>query len=141
MKVTSTEPLKENSELSLPLFSTPVSAGFPSPAESHIDRKIDLNEELIKHPAATFFVRVEGDSMEGAGILSGDILVVDRSIQAKDGKIIVAVVNGEFAVKRIKKIKKKYFLIPENKKYSPIEITKEMDFSIWGIVLHAIHSF
>ncbi|MCH9632487.1 MAG: Protein UmuD [Chlamydiae bacterium] len=141
MKISNIYSLNINTKLDLPLFTTPISAGFPSPAESHVDRKIDLNQELIKNPAATFFVRVEGDSMLEAGILSGDVLVVDRSIQAKDGKIIVAVVNGEFTVKKIKKINNKYFLVPENKKYSRTEITKEMEFSIWGVVLHAIHSF
>lgn len=141
MKISSIHSFNKGEKIDFPLFTTPISAGFPSPAENHVDRKIDLNEELIKHPAATFFVRVEGDSMQDAGILSGDILIVDRSIQAKDGKIIVAVVNGEFTVKKIKKIKDKYFLVPENKKYSRTEITKEMDFSIWGVVLHAIHSF
>ena len=141
MKVTQICPIKTDKELSLPLFVTPVAAGFPSPAENYVDRKIDLNQELIKHPSSTFFVKVEGDSMQDAGIYSGNTLIVDRSLDATNGAIIVAVVNGEFTVKRIQKIKGKYFLVPENNKYQPLEITKEMDFSIWGVVVHAIHSF
>lgn len=141
MHVRSINPFEKQSDLSLWLFSAKVSAGFPSPAESFADRKIDLNDELIKHPAATFFVRVEGDSMQGAGIMSEDILIVDRSLTAKDGSIVVAILNGEFTVKRLKKTKSHYELVAENKKYAPIAITAEMDFSVWGVVIHAIHSF
>lgn len=128
-------------KLLIPLASASVSAGFPSPAENYMERKIDLNLELIKNPAATFFVRVEGDSMKEAGILNGDTLVVDRSLSPKEGKIVVAVVNGEFTVKKIVRTKGKLFLAPANKNYSPLEITPETDFSVWGTVIHAIHSF
>lgn len=140
MKILSIQPLTEESSLSLPLYSSRISAGFPSPAESYIDCKIDLNKELIKKPAATFLIKVEGDSMIGAGIHNLDILIVDRSLDSSNGKIVVAVLNGEFTVKRLKKSKGKIFLCPENPKYSPIEITKEMDFSIFGVVTYAIHS-
>ena len=92
--------LAANSQ-SVPLFQDPISAGFPSVAEDYIENSLDLNELIIKHPASTFFVRVQGDSMRGAGILSGDILVVDRSLEASNNKIIVAIVNGEFTVKRL----------------------------------------
>jgi DNA polymerase V len=125
----------------LPLFLSNVKAGFPSAADDYLDKKLDLNEFLIKHPSSTFFVKVKGDSMINAGIQSGDILIVDRSIEAKDKKVVVAIINGEFTVKRLKKSKDKIFLLAENPKYSPIEITSGMDFEIWGVVLHVIHSF
>lgn len=123
-----------------PMYGNKLSAGFPSPADDFLDKKIDLNEHLIKHPAATFFVRVEGDSMIHAGIFSGDTLIVDRSLQASSGKVVVAVLNGEFLVKRIKKIRNKIFLEAENPKYKPIEITESMPFEIWGVVTAVIHS-
>lgn len=140
MKIVSIHPLSEETDLSLPLYSSRISAGFPSPAESYVDSKIDLNKELIKKPAATFLIRVEGDSMIGAGIHNLDILIVDRSLDPCSGKIVVAVLNGEFTVKRLKKNNGRAFLYPENPRYSPIEITKEMDFSIFGVVTYAIHS-
>jgi DNA polymerase V len=117
-----------------------IRAGFPSPADDYLDKKLDLNEHLIKHPASTFFVKVKGDSMVKAGILSGDILIVDRSLEPKDKSVVVAVLNGEFTVKRIRKRGSKLFLDPENDSYTPIEISDEMDFEIWGIVIHVIHS-
>jgi DNA polymerase V len=123
----------------LPMYGNKLSAGFPSPADDFLDKKIDLNEHLIKHPAATFFVRVEGDSMIHAGIFSGDTLIVDRSLQASNGKVVVAVLNGEFLVKRIKKIRNKIFLEADNPKYKSIEITESMPFEIWGVVTAVIH--
>ncbi len=141
MKIQSILASDNQLKLLLPLASASVSAGFPSPAENYMERKIDLNLELIKNPAATFFVRVEGDSMQEAGILNGDTLIVDRSLSPREGKIVVAVVNGEFTVKKIVRAKGKLFLAPANKNYSPLEITPETDFSVWGIVIHAIHSF
>jgi DNA polymerase V len=125
--------------LELPLYTERVPAGFPSPAEDYIDKKLDLNEHLIKNPAATFFVKVSGHSMIGAGIYDGDILVVDRSVEAADKKIIIGVVNGEFTVKRIRKKAGKIWLLPENEKYEAIEVNEEMDFRIWGVVTYAIH--
>jgi len=124
----------------LPLYLSRIKAGFPSPAEDYLDKKLDLNEHLIKHPASTFFVKVKGDSMVGAGINSGDILIVDRSLEPKDKKIIVAVVNGDFTVKRISKRGDRLSLMSENPKYSPIEIKDGMDFEVWGVVVHVIHS-
>jgi DNA polymerase V len=126
-------------ELSLPLVASPISAGFPSPAEDHIDQSLDLNKFLIKHPAATFFVRVEGESMMGAGISSGDLIIVDRALQAKNNSIVLALVNGEFTIKRIKKTGTTVSLVPENQKYKEIEITPDMDFEIWGVVTYVIH--
>lgn len=124
----------------LPLFLTPIRAGFPSPADDYLDKKLDLNEHLIKHPASTFFVKVKGDSMIKAGINSGDILVVDRSLEPKDKKIVVAILNGDFTVKRVQKMKNKLYLVSENDDYQPIEIKDEADFEIWGVVAHVIHS-
>ena len=100
----------------LPFFETGLSAGFPSPAEDYFEQALDLHELLIDHPAATFFVRVEGDSMRDAHIYSGDILIVDRSLTAQNGKIVVALLNGSFTVKRLKIKGKKIFLIPEMQK-------------------------
>ncbi|MCX6235025.1 MAG: translesion error-prone DNA polymerase V autoproteolytic subunit [Bacteroidetes bacterium] len=123
----------------LPLYSTRISAGFPSPAEDFIDKKLDINEYLIKNPAATFIVKVHGNSMIKAGIYDGDLLVVDRSLESRDGKIVIGVIDGEFTVKRISKRGNKYFLVPENEEFKAIEITAEMDFKIWGIVTFAVH--
>lgn len=124
----------------LPLFTARISAGFPSPADDYLDRKLDLNEFLIKHPAATFFVRVEGESMIEAGIHSGDILIVDRALEPSENKIVIAAVNGELTVKRIKKTRGKLYLIPENRAFKPMEITPEMNLQIWGVVTHVIHT-
>lgn len=123
----------------LPLFVPTISAGFPSPAEDFIDRKLDLNEYLVRNQPATFLVKVQGTSMENAGILDGDILVVDRSLEPSSGKIIIGVIDGEFTVKRIEIKAGKLFLQPENDSFKPMEITPDMDFKIWGIVTFAIH--
>ena len=125
----------------LPLYLSKIYAGFPSPADDYLDRRLDLNEFLIKHPAATFFVRVDGDSMMHAGIYSGDILIVDRSLEPKNNKIIVAVVNGDFTVKRFRRTKGRIYLFSENPDFPPIEVTEDIDFEIWGVVIHVIHSF
>ncbi|MBU4009750.1 MAG: translesion error-prone DNA polymerase V autoproteolytic subunit [Proteobacteria bacterium] len=122
-----------------PLFMVPVTAGFPSPADDYIEGKLDLNKYLIKHPAATFFVKVAGDSMIDAGIHPGDILIVDRAIAPADKKVVIAVIEGELTVKRIRMIKGKIYLMPENENYKPIEIEKEMKFDIWGVVTNVIH--
>ena len=127
--------------LEISYFENSVSAGFPSPAEDYMHSKLDLNNLLVQHPSATYYVRVIGDSMINAGIVSGDLLVVDRSLEANDGCIIVAFFEGEFTVKRIKKKKNKIFLQAENNNYKAIEITKDMDFEIFGVVAHAIHHF
>jgi DNA polymerase V len=122
-----------------PLASSTVSAGFPSPADDHIEQALDLNEHLIKHPAATFFVRADGDSMLGAGIHPGDLLIVDRALEAREGSVIIAVVDGEFTVKRFEKRGVTMFLLPENKAYEPIEIKEGMDFEVWGVVTNSVH--
>lgn len=123
----------------LPLFLTCIPAGFPSPAESYIEKSLDLNELVVKNPAATFFVRVEGESMLDAGIFSGDILVVDRAITPANGKIIVAVINGEFTVKRMVLENNRIKLMPENANYPALEINPESDFQVWGVVTYVIH--
>jgi DNA polymerase V len=125
--------------MQLPLFAIPVKAGFPSPAEDYLEQNLDLNEYLIQHPAATFFVRVDGDSMIGAGIHKGDILIVDRALEPANGKIVIAVINGEFTVKRIRLAQGKVFLEPENPQYSTVEIQPNWDFQVWGIVTYVIH--
>lgn len=129
----------EGEQFARPVFLSSVQAGFPSPAEDYQDKKLDLNELLIKRPSSTFFVRVSGESMRGAGIFDGDLLIVDRSLPATDNKIVIGVVSGEFTVKRIRKTADKLFLLPENPAFKPIEITAEMEFSIWGVVLYTIH--
>jgi len=121
------------------LFSNKVSAGFPSPADDHLEMKLDLNQHLIQHPAATFLVRVSGDSMIGAGIYDCDVLVVDRSLARKDGAIVIAVVDGELTVKRFFAYDNKVVLKAENPKYPDITVTQEMDFRIWGVVTTVIH--
>jgi len=117
----------------------PVSAGFPSPAEDYIEGKLDLNKYLIKHPAATFFVKVTGNSMIDAGIHDGDILIVDRSIKPSSRKVVIAIVNGELTVKRIRITKGKLLLMPENRDYKPLQVEEEMGFEVWGVVTNVIH--
>lgn len=126
-------------KLFIPLVSSSVKAGFPSPADDYIEQKLDLNELIIKHPAATFFVRVEGNSMKNAGICHGDILVVDRAADAHDGKVAIVILDGEFTVKRIKIKNNAIYLIPENPDFPPIKVDESSDFQIWGIVTHVIH--
>ena len=123
-----------------PVFLERVPAGFPSPAGDYMEGKLDLNEHLVKHPAATFFVRVTGDSMIEKGIHSGDLLIVDRSLEPKDRSIIIAVLDGELTVKQLEKRKGKLRLLPANKNYEPLEISDQQSFEIWGVVTNVIHS-
>lgn len=129
------------SKSEIPFFQSKVIAGFPSPADDYIEKTLDLNEYLIKHPAATFFVRVEGDSMINAGIHHGDLLIVDRSLEPIDGKIVIAAVDGELTLKQIQKKQGKLFLVAQNPDYPRIEILPDQEFLIWGVVAHVIHSF
>jgi DNA polymerase V len=131
-------PAHTTATLPRPLFNS-VRAGFPSPAEDTVERNLDLNQELISHPTATYFVRVDGDSMQDANILDGDILVVDKSLEPSNDDIVVALVDGEFTVKRISLCGDKILLIPENPSYKTLEITPEHDFSIWGVVTYILH--
>lgn len=125
-------------ELELPLVSTGISAGFPSPAMDFEDLSIDLNKYLIKNAPATFFIRVKGDSMKDAGINSGDLLIVDKSIDLPNDKIAVCFIDGEFTVKRIKVEKEVCWLIPENPNYEPIKVSADNQFLVWGIVTYVI---
>jgi DNA polymerase V len=123
----------------LNLYTSQIPAGFPSPAEDFMEKRLDLNDYLIKNQASTFLVRVRGNSMVDAGISDSDLLIIDRSAEAAEGKIVLGVLNGEFTVKRIRKKGKKLFLTPDNEEFKPIEITEEMDFQIWGVVTFSIH--
>lgn len=134
------KPTNSKSRKVLPLYLNPVAAGIPALTEDHIEAELDLNDYLIKHPTATFLVRVMGDSMIDAGIHPDDILVVDRAVEPKDQSIVIAVVNSDCTLKRLRKFNDKVFLMPENKNYEPLQITEEMDFMIWGVVTNIIHS-
>jgi DNA polymerase V len=125
--------------IALPLFLAKISAGFPSPADDYLDRKLDLNEHLIKHPAATFFVKVDGESMIKAGINHGDILIVDRSLEPADKKIVIAGIRGELTVKRIRRLQGRLYLMPENENFAPMEISGDCELEIWGVVTSVIH--
>ncbi len=122
----------------IPLFLESIHAGFPSPAEDFIDSRLDLNEYLIEHPAATYFVRVSGDAMKDAGIFSGSILIVDKSLDPSDNAIVIAVLNGEMTVRRYKKERDAIWLFAENKDYPPICVRSEMQFEVWGVVKSVI---
>jgi DNA polymerase V len=124
----------------LPFYTSAVAAGLPAPAEDHCDQTLDLNQHLLNNPEATFFVRATGNSMLGAGINSGDLLIVDRSIPPQNGKIVIAVVDGELTVKRLYKNEGRLFLTPENPDYPSIEITANTEFMIWGVVTNVIHT-
>ncbi len=128
-------------DLQLPYVEKGISAGFPSPADDFIDATIDLNKEFIKNPSATFYGRVKGNSMKNAGIDNGDLLIIDKSLEPKDGKIAVCYIDGEFTVKRIKLDKDCLWLVPENDLYKPIKVTADNDFIVWGMVVHVIKSF
>lgn len=122
----------------IPLFAEGVAAGFPSPAMGDLNGTLDLNRLCIAHPAATYFVRTRGDSMVGAGIDDGDILVVDRSLTPTNRRIIIASVNGEFTVKRFEKTASRMRLLPENPAYKPITITPELGAEFFGVVTFII---
>ncbi len=138
MRVTEIYGLDQSTKLELPLFSSRVPAGFPSPGDDYIDQTLDLNE-LVKHPSDTFLVKVEGDSMINAGIHDGDILVVDRALEADNNKVVVANLDGELTVKRLSIKDTRVLLMPDNPKYEPIEIRPLSDFRIMGVVTFVIH--
>ena len=129
----------EDSFEKIPLFEGSVSAGFPSPADDYMDMDLDLHDHLVKNPSSTFCVKAIGESMKDAGIKSGDIMLVDRSLEPKNRSIVLAVINGEFTVKRVNLNDNKLYLMPENDSFTPIKITEEMDFKIWGVVTFIIH--
>ena len=121
-----------------PLFLCPVPAGFPSPADDFVERQLDLNEYLIRNAPATFLVRVTGESMVGAGIEDGDILVVDRSLTPEDGRIVVAVLDGELTVKRLRLRGGRTCLVAESGQHLAVEFDEETEFTVWGIVTFAV---
>ena len=136
--------IKTNPSLSyqpLDLFEHKVPAGFPSPADDHIEKKLDLNDYLIKQKEATFFVRIKGDSMIDAGIHDNDIVIVDKSQKASNGDIVLASIDGDFTVKLLSSYKSKYRLLAANEKYKPIEINELMQFEVWGVVTGAVRKF
>ncbi len=115
-----------------------ISAGFPSPADDFKEVRISLDKVVVKNKAATFYARVAGQSMVGAGLDDGDLLVIDRSLEPTDGKIAVCFIDGEFTVKRLKVDKDCVWLIPENEQYKPLQVTEDNDLIIWGIVTHVL---
>jgi len=127
------------SPLELPLLLSMIPAGFPSPAEDYIDSHLDLNDHLVRNPAATYFVRVSGDSMAGANIQAGDILVVDRALEPASGRIVIASLDGELTVKRLRRRGARLFLEPANTAYKAVEIPPDADFEVWGVVTFVIH--
>jgi len=127
-----------SSNIALPFVDEGIAAGFPSPAQDYMDLALDLNKELIKHPSATFYGRVKGTSMKNANIDDGDILVIDRAIEYRNGMTAVCFIDGEFTVKKLKIENNKVFLIPANNEFKPIEITDENEFIVWGVVTFVI---
>lgn len=127
-----------SSTLSLQYADEGIRAGFPSPAQDYMEQAIDLNKELIRHPASTFYGRVVGNSMSGEGIEEGDILVIDKSLELMDGDLAICFINGEFTVKRVKLEKDFAWLVPSNPDYQPIKVTKDDEFTIWGIVTYTV---
>lgn len=121
-------------------FQSRVQAGFPSPADDYIDGALNLHQLLINNPTATFFVRVQGDSMIDAGIFNGDLLIVDKSVTPRSGHIVIASLNGEYTVKKLEEKNGQFSLIACNRNFSKIAINEQTDFSIWGVVIHSIHS-
>lgn len=128
-------------KLEIPIATVRVAAGFPSPAQDFAENALDLNRFLIRHPAATFFVRVQGESMREAGIFDGDILVVDKALEPLNGNIVIANIDGEFTVKRFQNKDGRCYLLPENPDFEPLPIEGDMTLQIFGVVLHSIHSF
>jgi DNA polymerase V len=133
-------PADISTECPLPLAVCRVEAGFPSPADDYMEGSLDLNEHVIKHPAATYFVRASGDSMTGAGIFDGDLLIVDRSLEPAHGKVAIVEVDGQLTVKRLFKLNGRLLLQSENVNYPPIEVQEGNEVVVWGIVTHVLHN-
>ncbi len=134
---------QSDTSTSLPLLYAEegIRAGFPSPAQDYITESIDLNKTLIRHPAATFYAKVVGNSMSGEGIYEGDLLIIDRSIEAEHGDLAVCCLNGEFTLKRLCLNRgDRIYLIPSNRKFKPIAVTPDDDFMVWGVVIYTIKS-
>lgn len=131
--------LKELETLEIPLLQNCISAGFPSPADNYFAETVSLQQLLINNPDNSYLVKVIGNSMTGDRLYDGDILIVDRSIQACEGRVVIGKVNGEFTVKRLVRLNNKLHLQPANKQFEPLEITEEMGFQAWGVVTWALH--
>jgi DNA polymerase V len=123
----------------LPLYLSPIEAGFPSPADDHLYRRLDLHEHLVRNRLSTFFLRAHGDSMTGAGIHDGDLLIVDRAEAAGHNKVVIAALDGELTVKRLLRRNGRVLLAPENPAYPEIDITEHEHVHVWGVVTYAIH--
>lgn len=132
-------PANVSALLALPLFMERVPCGFPSPAQDYVEQRIDLNKLIVQHPSSTYFVRVSGESMTGAGINDGDMLVVDSALRASHGDIVVASVEGEFTVKRLQ-LQPCLQLVPMNRKFKPIAISTEDALEVFGVVTYVIKS-
>lgn len=139
-KIGEIEVYKADSESHLDLLFAEggICAGFPSPAQDYLELSIDLNTELIRHPAATFFGRVVGNSLEEAGVTEGDILIIDKSLKPQDGNMCVCFLDGDFTLKFIQHTENEIWLIPANKAYTPIKVTEDNNFMIWGVVTYTI---
>ena len=125
----------------IPLLNDSVSAGFPSPADDYTEENIDLNEHLISNPFSTFFLRVKGDSMINAGIKDKDLIIVDKSLTARPGNIIIAMIDGEFTIKRLSIKNNELYLKSENHNYPDFRFKNHIDVQIWGVVIYSIHSY
>jgi len=130
--------IRAEQAIDLPLFSHKIAAGFPSPADDNLEETIDLNAAFVRNANTSFVVRVQGDSMKNAGILHGDQLVVDRSIEPTSGKIVIASIDGDLTVKRLQRIADKVWLYPDNPAFQPIEIREESELMIWGVVVSVL---
>jgi DNA polymerase V len=129
-----------SSKMELPFLESLIPAGFPSPADDYMETSLDLNEKLIRNPSSTFFAQISGSSMINAGISDGDIVIVDKSLQPKNDSVLVCIIDGEFTLKRFKKVNNEVaYLMPDNPKYDPIKITEHNNFMIWGVVTYTIH--
>lgn len=131
----------EQQSSALPFYGSRPAAGFPAPGDDLVEKVLDINDLVVRHPEATFFVRVEGDSMQGAGIYSGDVLVVDRAITPADRSIVVAAVYGEMVVKRLCKRGNTFILASENEAYEPILVSENEDCRVWGVVVGSVRQF
>lgn len=129
-----------SSKIDLPFLESLIPAGFPSPADDYMEMSLDLNEKLIRNPSSTFFAQISGSSMINSGIYDGDIVIIDKSLHPKDDSILVCIIDGEFTLKRFKKIdEESAYLMPDNPEFDPIKITKHNNFMIWGVVTYTIH--
>ena len=138
--------MSTNGHIGISVELPEIKAGFPSPAQDYVENGIDLNRELVKNPSSTFFGRARGNSMEGAGIFDGDLLIIDKSLEPREGAIAVCFIDGEFTLKRIHFEKHEgqvtaIWLQPENEQFTPIKVTQDNQFIIWGIVVHSVRSF